>query len=97
MKKHGEISTYFGLKGTATLTISMSYQKELYEQLILIEVSSRLVEKWGSYGHLKNSIWPTFSRHFEYLISFQNFFNFLNLSYQYYHIICVSADMQLYT
>ena len=23
--------------------------------------------------HLKNSIWPTFSSHFEYLISFQNF------------------------
>ena len=33
--------------------------------------------KWGSYGHLKISIWPTFSRHFEYLISFQNFFNCL--------------------
>ena len=40
---------------------------------------------------------PTFSRHFEYLISFQNFFNFLIFSYHYYHIICVSADMQLYT
>ena len=51
----------------------------------------------GSYGHLKNSIWPTFSRHFEYLISFQFFFNCLISSYQYYHSICVSADMQLYT
>ena len=53
--------------------------------------------KWGSYGHLKNSISPTFSRHFEYLISFQNFFNCSIFSYQYYHSICVSADMQLYT
>ena len=51
----------------------MFYQKELYEQLILIQVSSKLIEKWANYGHLKNSNWPTFSRHFEYLISFQNF------------------------
>ena len=58
---------------------------------------AKSVEKWGSYGHLKNSIWPTFSRHFEYLISYQNFFNCLIFSYQYYHSICVSADMQLYT
>ena len=34
---------------------------------------------------------------YEYLISFQNFFNYLIFSYHYYHIICVSADMQLYT
>ena len=54
------------------------------------------LKKWGSYGHLNNSIWQTLSRHFEYLITFQNFFNCLNFSYQYYHIICVSADMQLY-
>ena len=81
------------LKGTATLMISMFYQKELYEPWILIQVSSKSVEKWASYGHLKNSIWPTFSRHFEYLISFQNFFNCLIFSYHYYHIICVSADM----
>ena len=84
------------LKGTATLMISMFYQKELYEPWILIQISSKLVEKWVSYGHLKNSIWPTFSRHFEYLISFQNFFNCLIFSNHYYHIICVSADMQLY-
>ena len=44
----------------------MFYQKELYEPWILIQVSSKLVEKWASYGHLKNSIWPTFGRHFEY-------------------------------
>ena len=74
----------------------MLYQKELYEPWFLIQVSSKLVEKWGSYGHLKNSIWPTFSRHFEYLISFQNFFNCLIFSYQHYQSICVSADMQLY-
>ena len=83
----------FLLKGTATLMISMFYQKELYEPLILIQVSSKSVEKWTSYGHLKNSIWPTVSRHFEYLISFHNFFNCLIFSYHYYHIICVSADM----
>ena len=65
------------LKGTATLRISMFNQKELYEPLILIQVSSKSIEKCASYGHLKNSIWPTFSRHFEYLISFQNFFNCL--------------------
>ena len=39
----------------------------------LIQVSSKSVEKWESYGHLKKSIWPTFSRHFEYLISFRIF------------------------
>ena len=59
--------------------ISMFYQKELYEPYILIPVSSKSVEKWASYGHLKNSIWPTFSRHFEYLISFQNFLTALFL------------------
>ena len=53
------------LKGTATLMISMFYQKELYEPWVLIQVSTKSVEKWASYGHLKNSIWPTFSRHFE--------------------------------
>ena len=58
------------LKGTVTLMTSMFYQKELYKPLILIQVSSKSVEKWGSYGHLKNSIWPTFSRHFEYLFVF---------------------------
>ena len=67
------------LKGTATLMISMFYQKDLYDPCILIQVSSKSVEKWGSYGHLKNSIWPSFSRHFEYLISFQNIFNCLIL------------------
>ena len=85
------------LKGTATLIISMFFQKELYKPWILIQVSSKSVEKWASYGHLKNSIWPTFSRHFEYLISFQNCFNCLIFSYHYYHILCFSADMQLYT
>ena len=67
------------LKGTATLMISMFYQKELYEPRILIQISSKSVEKWASYGHLKNSIWPTLRRHFEYLISFQNFFSCLIL------------------
>ena len=68
------------LKGTATLMISMFHQKELYEPWILIQVSSKSIEKWTSYRHLKNFIWPTFSRHFEYFISFQNFFNCLIFS-----------------
>ena len=76
--------------------ISMVYQKELYEPCICIQVSSKSVEKLGGYGHLKNSRWPIFSRRFEYLISFQNIFNCLIFSYQYYHSICVSSDMQLY-
>ena len=63
----------------------------------LIQVSSKLVQKWGSYEHLKNSIWPTLSRNFEYLISFQNIFNCLIFSNKYYHSILISADMQLYT
>ena len=83
----------FRLKGTATLMISMFHQKELYKPWPLIQIWPILVEKWASYGHLKNSIWPTFSRHFEYLISFQNFFNCLIFSYLNYHSICVSADM----
>ena len=58
--------------------MSMFYQKELYEPWILLQVSSKSVEKWASYGHSKNSIWPTFSRHFEYLISFLEFFQLLN-------------------
>ena len=77
MKIESTAECYFwaALKGTATLIISMFYQKELYEPWILIQLSSKSVEKWASYGHLKNSIGPTFSHHFEYLISFQNFFN----------------------
>ena len=59
--------------------ISIFYQEELYEAWILKQVSSKSRQKWGSYGHLKNSIWPTFSRHFEYLISFQNILSALFL------------------
>ena len=66
------------LKGTATLMISRFYQKELFNAWILIQVSSKSVEKCGSNGHLKNSIQPSFSRHFEYLISFQIFFQLFN-------------------
>ena len=36
------------LKGTATLIKSIFYQKELYEPLILIQKSSKSVEKWES-------------------------------------------------
>ena len=84
-------------KGDSNPNDKYVYQKELSDPWILAQVSSKSVEKWGSYGHLKNSIWPIISCHFEYLISFQYFFNCLIFSYQYYHIICVSADMQPYT
>ena len=89
-----EIRALTELQGTATLMISMFYQKELHEPLIFIQVSSKSVEKWGFYRHLNNSIWPTFSRHFEYLISFQNFLNCLIFSNQFLHNISVSADMR---
>ena len=39
------------LKGMATLMIS---KKEFYELLILIQVSSKSVEKWGSYIPCQN-------------------------------------------
>ena len=45
------------LKGTATLMISMFYMKELYEPWILIPVSSKSVEKYGSYGSLNICKW----------------------------------------
>ena len=53
--------------------------------------------KMGNLWAFKEFNMAIFSRNFEYLISFQNFFNCLFFSYQYYHNICVSADMQLYT
>ena len=53
--------------------------------------------KMGKLWAFKKFNMADISRHFEYLISFQNFFNCLIFSYCYYHIICVSADMQLYT
>ena len=61
-------------------------------QWILIPVSSKSVENGEvmDNGRLTNSIWPTLSRHFEYLISFQNFYNCLILSYLYHYTICVS-------
>ena len=74
----------------------MFYQKELYEPWILIQLSSKMVEKWASYGHLKNSIWPTFGRHFEIKLVFR-IFSTAYFSYHYYYIICVSADMHLNT
>ena len=38
------------LKGTATLMISMFYQKELCEPCILIQASSKSSEEWANYG-----------------------------------------------
>ena len=45
------------LKGTATLIFSMFYLNELSEPWILIPVSSKSVEKYGSYGHLNICKW----------------------------------------
>ena len=53
--------------------------------------------KMGNWGAFKEYNMANINRHFEYLINFQNVINCLILSYHYYHIICVSADMQLYT
>ena len=45
------------LKGTATLLISLFNMKELYEPWILIPVSSKSVEKYGSCGRLNICKW----------------------------------------
>ena len=45
------------LKGTETLMIIVLYMKELYEPWILIPVSSKSVEKYGSYGRLNICKW----------------------------------------
>ena len=45
-------SKFQDLKGTATLRISMFCMKELSEPWILIPVSSKSVEKYGSYEAL---------------------------------------------
>ena len=47
------------IKGDSNPNDKYVYQKELYEPRSLIQVSSKSVEKWASYRHLKNSIWPT--------------------------------------
>ena len=44
--------------------------------LVLIPISSKSVENGGSSGRLKISKWLTQSPLFEYLISFQNFYNY---------------------
>ena len=49
------LSLSLRLKWTATMMISMFYMKELSEPWILIPVSSKSVEKYGSYGRL--NIW----------------------------------------
>ena len=51
------LSPAINLKGTATLIISMFYMKELSETWILILVSSKSVEKYGSYGRLNIYKW----------------------------------------
>ena len=58
------------LKGTATLMISMFYMKEFYDPWILIPVSSKSVEQYGSYGRMNICKW-TFngSGHFVGLVT----------------------------
>ena len=68
------------LKGTATLMISMIYRTELWT----MNFDTSIIKngwKLGINGHLKKSIWLKCSRHFEHLMSFQNFFNCLIFSY----------------
>ena len=45
------------LKGTATLMISIFYMNKLSEPWSLIPVSSKSVEKCGSYGRLNVCKW----------------------------------------
>ena len=47
----------FILKETATLMINIFNLKELFEPWILIPVSSKSVEKYGSYGRLNTCKW----------------------------------------
>ena len=47
----------FILKGTATLTITMFYMKDLNNRLILIPVSSKSVEKLRSCRRLNTCKW----------------------------------------
>ena len=54
--------------------ISMFYQKELYEPWILIQVSSKSVEKWGSYEHLKIQ----YGQHLAAILNIQLVFQLLN-------------------
>ena len=49
------ISSY--LKGAATLMITMFHMEDLYIPCILISVSSKSVEKYGSCGHLNICNW----------------------------------------
>ena len=52
--KNSDVYALCFLKGTATLLISILYMKALYKPWILMPVSSKLVEKNGSYGRLNN-------------------------------------------
>ena len=45
------------LKGTATLMITMFYMENLNKPCILIPVSSKSVEKYGSCGRLNTCNW----------------------------------------
>ena len=57
------------LKGTETLVISMFFMKDLFEPWILIPVSSKSVEKYGSYGRLNICKWTNGSGYFVGLVT----------------------------
>ena len=59
----------------------------------IIEIDWKMGKLWA----FKEFNMANIYRHFEYLISFQIFLKCLIFSYHYYHIICVSSDIQLYT
>ena len=69
------------LKGTATLIWTMNFDTSIIN----------IGWKMGKYGQHLAVILNILIRS-----SFQNFFNCLSFSYQYYHSICVLAAMQLY-
>ena len=72
---------------SAALTTSTFYKKELFKPWILIPVYQNLMKNGEVMGVYRNSKLRTLSRHFEYLISCQNYYNCLNLILLYNHII----------
>ena len=82
--------TFSIIKGTATLMLSIIYQKSSINHEFLFKYHQNRLKKGDVMGILRIH----YGHHLA-AFSFQNFFNCLNFSYQYYRIICVSADMQL--
>ena len=70
------------LKGTATLMINIFLLERALWTMNFDTSIIKIGWKMGKLWAFKEFNMPTFSRHFEYLISFQNFFNCLIFSYQ---------------